>query len=517
MEFLKHPKIKPDTVDLRKYQVTMAEGCLKRDTLIILPTGLGKTVIALIVMANVLEKGKKIMLLAPTKPLVDQHYATFSTWLIDDIKIGLLNGNIPAERRQMIVSESDLIISTPQAVANDLENNRYDLNDFGLVIYDEAHRGIGNFAYVIVAQYNINGISMGMTASPGGDHKKVMEVCQNLCFTKIDMRTEYDPDVSPYVFDTMIQRIEVNMPKDLLEIIRHLNGLLDGYVNDLIRLGMYNPNRPISTSYMLEIGNELQYRVRNNDKSTYLYRGLVVQSICVKILHCKSLAETQGMSSLRNYLDKLKKETLETTGSKSSNELISNPKFKPILDIAGTSKVEHPKISKVMSLVSQKLSEKDGSKIMVFANYRDTCEMLVQKLSVIDGAVVEKLIGQSKGGLKQKEQVELLNRFRNGDCNVIVSTSVGEEGLDISSTQLVIFYEPVASEIRTIQRRGRTGRKNDGQVIVLIAKGTVDEAFEKSSNKKEEQMIARLDTLNWELARTVKKPIGRGQKTMFEY
>jgi Fanconi anemia group M protein len=154
------------------------------------------------------------------------------------------------------------------------------------------------------------------------------------------------------------------------------------------------------------------------------------------------------------------------------------------------------------------------SRIMVFAQYRDTVDLLVDKISYVSGAKVEKLIGQSKGGLKQKEQVELLERFRKGDCNVLVSTSVGEEGLDISNTDLVIFYEPIPSEIRAIQRRGRTGRRKDGEVVMLIAINTMDEAYEKTANVKEEKMRSRLEKLNYELAKTVVKPYARGQTSL---
>ena len=154
-----------------------------------------------------------------------------------------------------------------------------------------------------------------------------------------------------------------------------------------------------------------------------------------------------------------------------------------------------------MKLVSIKINESPDSKILVFSQYRDTCDMLIDKLSKIEGAHVAKLIGQSKGGLKQKEQVQLLEDFKGGKYNVIVSTSVGEEGLDIASTDMVVFYEPIPSEIRTIQRRGRTGRKNTGEVYVLVAVGTRDEISEKTSAKKEEQMKALLDGINDILAK----------------
>lgn len=514
--YLSHPRIVPDTVEERRYQARMAEGCLKQDSLIILPTGLGKTVIALIVAADVLGKGRKVMILAPTKPLVDQHSLTFSRWL-RDTEICTLNGNMAPDRRTECLRSSDMVISTPQAVANDLENGRYDLRDFGLVIYDEAHRGVGNYAYVIIARYNTSAISMGMTASPGSDRMKVMEMCQNLCFTRIDMRDEYDPDVSPYIYETDVERIELRIPSELREISNCLKTLLDEYALELTRMGFMSPSRPASTGYMLQIGRELQTRIRNNERTTYVYRGMIVQSICIKILHAMGLVESQGMTPFRKYIMSLKEEVRGDGASKSSAELLRKERFIEAVNRSARSKVEHPKISKAMSLVSQMISEHPESKVMVFAQYRDMCELLVQKLSGLTGAKVEKLIGQSNGGMKQKEQIELLSRFRNGDSNIIVSTSVGEEGLDVSSTDLVVFYEPVPSEIRTIQRRGRTGRKNDGRVCVLVAKDTIDEAFDNVSAKKEENMRAMMNKLNIELARVVRKPTVRGQCTISDF
>lgn len=515
-EYLSHPKIIPDTVEERRYQTLMAESCMRHNTLVILPTGLGKTVVALIVTANILEKGKKVLILAPTKPLVDQHNSTFSGW-IRNAEIGVMNGNMDPERRARLVAESDVIISTPQAVENDLVNGRYTLNDFGLVIYDEAHKGTGNYAYVGIAEYAASAKSMGMTASPGSDKVKVLEMCQNLGFDYIDMHSEYDEEVSPYIYETLVKRKEVKLPQDLTDISDLLNSMLDEYSRELIRMGFMSPARPPSTSYMLQIQSDLQLRIRNNERPTYVYRGLVVQSICVKLLHCIMLVETQGMTPFRNYVRSIKEELFDKNPSKSSRELIKQEKFIKAANMAARSRIEHPKISQVMSLVSQTISEHPESKVMVFAQYRDMCELLVQKLSTIPNGSVEKLIGQSKGGLKQKEQIQKLDRFRNGDCNILVSTSVGEEGLDVTSTDLVVFYEPVPSEIRTIQRRGRTGRKNDGQVWVLVALNTMDEAYESASAKKEEKMREMLDDLNYTLSRMPKRKNSRGQSTLNDF
>jgi Fanconi anemia group M protein len=82
----------------------------------------------------------------------------------------------------------------------------------------------------------------------------------------------------------------------------------------------------------------------------------------------------------------------------------------------------------------------------------------------------------------------MLERFKNNEFNVLVMSSVGEEGLDIPAVDKVIFYEPVPSAIRTIQRRGRTGRQSKGEVIVLVTKGTRDEGYRWSAFHKENRM-----------------------------
>ncbi len=90
--------------------------------------------------------------------------------------------------------------------------------------------------------------------------------------------------------------------------------------------------------------------------------------------------------------------------------------------------------------------------------------------------------------------MEILDAFRAGEYNVLIATSVAEEGLDIPSTDLVIFYEPVPSEIRSIQRRGRTGRNAVGRVVVLMSKGTRDEGAYRVSQARRTRCTAPCGT-----------------------
>lgn len=500
MEYIVHPRIVPDRVERRRYQVAMAEGCRSRNTLLILPTSLGKTVVALQVIADYLDKGK-VLLMAPTKPLADQHETSMSQ-MLDGTRMVVLNGHMRPEKRVTAVMENDLVIATPQTISNDLDEGRYSMDDFVLVVYDEAHRATGNYAYVNVAGHCRPSIrSLGMTASPGSDEKKIEEVCVNLNLSRIDIRSEDDPDVSPYVHDTYINRIEVNLPKDLEDVIELLRLILDRYTDELRALRLVIGNWGVSTKQLLNIQRNLQARLASGEVTATVYRGLALTGKCIKILHAINLAETQGMTILRSYLEKLEEEAAQEKGGRSAREIVNRQEYIQMRGIVDRTNVEHPKISRVMSLVSRTLAESPGSKVIVFTQFRGTCDLLESKLSLIGDAKVAKLVGQANGGLKQREQVELLDRFRNGEFNVLVATQVGEEGLDITGADAVVFYEPVPSEIRTIQRRGRTGRRSDGEVYVLIARGTADEVFEKVSKEREMAMRKKLENLSVKLSR----------------
>lgn len=500
MTFVTHPRIAPDTVEERGYQTRMVESCLRANTLLILPTGLGKTIIAVRVAAEYLGTGK-VLLLAPTKPLVEQHADAFSS-LLREAEVGVLNGGVKGERRASMIESSDLVISTPQTINNDLDAGRYDLSAFSLVIYDEAHHGRGQYAYSKIAGHVPRSTrSIGMTASPGDRIDSIEELCISLNFKRIDMRTENDPDVSPFVHDTYVNRIEVSLPQDIRDVSALLKVMLDHFYSELCSLGIASNRVQPSKRYLLNIAGDLGAKASSGTANGIVFRGLSVNKTCIQLLEAVNKVESEGMTVLRNYLDRLEAESRQDRGGKAAQAIVRRQEYSAVRTILDRTNVEHPKVSRVMSLVSRTVSANPGSKVLVFAQFRDTCEMLVSKISTIPDARVSMLIGQSKGGLKQREQIALLDRFRTGDSNVLVSTSVGEEGLDVSNTDAVVFYEPVASEIRSIQRRGRTGRKSDGEVYVLIAKDTVDEAIERAAIRKEEDMRANLEKLSDRLGR----------------
>jgi len=224
-------------------------------------------------------------------------------------------------------------------------------------------------------------------------------------------------------------------------------------------------------------------------KGFMVAKALTTCAQAIKIEHALGLLETQGITSLYKYfldLQKNKKTAATRTVLNDPNVINAIMKTKDLY-VKG---VEHPKLGKLVEIVEAEIKRKPNTKVIVFANYRSSVEQIA-KLLEAKNIEAREFIGQAvkKGkGLKQKEQIEILNEFGYELFNVLVATSVGEEGLDIEEVDLVIFYEPVPSEIRSIQRRGRTGRTRSGRVVFLITKNTRDEGYYWSAFRKEEKM-----------------------------
>jgi ERCC4-related helicase/ERCC4-type nuclease len=509
--FIEHPLIKPNTIEKRMYQVNIASSALKQSTLVVLPTGMGKTIIALMLIADVLKERKgRILFLAPTKPLVEQHASFLREFLID-MEPMIFTGEVSPKKRDELWREAKVIVSTPQVVVNDLISARTKLDDFALIIFDEAHRATGDYAYVFIAEkyHSARGLVLGMTASPGSEAKRILDVCNNLGIELVEIRSEYDPDVIPYVHEIKVRWIRVPIPARFLEIIELLRSVYNNYIKELKKYGFFRSNKPVGMKDLLKVQREIQARLKESDgkKSSY-YHAASIQSAAVKVNHALELVETQGISALDNYLDRLGKEAFSRGSSKASRAVMNHPNIKKVIRLVKELDIDHPKIGFVVQEVKKQFLAKKDSRIIVFTHYRDTSILVTEELSKHREIRPVRFVGQaSRGedkGLSQKQQVECIQKFKDGEYNVLVATSVAEEGLDIPQTDLVIFYEPVPSEIRTIQRRGRTGRKRAGKVVVLIAKQTRDEAFYWSSVHKEKRMKMELHKLRTELSRAIK-------------
>lgn len=506
--------IVPDSVEERHYQMAIADSAMKMSTLVVLPTGLGKTIIAALVVAETLRtKRGKVLFMAPTKPLVEQHARFIRDHIICESP-AIFTGEIaPAKRREMWES-NQIIAATPQVISNDIVSGQIDLNDVSLIVFDEAHRAVGDYAYVFIGErYRKvkSGHSMGMTASPGNDPKKILEVCDNLGIQAVEIRHEYDPDVVKYVHDIVLKWIEIEVPAEMREVIVHLKKAQDEQVEKLRKNGYLKKTGYISMKDLIAAQRVIRGELQAESKPSNAFAGATTIAITMKINHALELVETQGVSALKSYFEKLIKDATSKGASRAAKETIALPKVQmamKAINVLDARSVESPKLVRVKKLVVAQLNQKPDSRIIVFTHYRETAELVSNELASISIIKPAKFVGQAtKGadkGMNQKKQVDLIDRFKAGEFNVLVATSVAEEGLDIPSTDLVIFYEPVPSEIRSIQRRGRTGRNSSGKVFILISKDTRDVAYYWSSKNKESKMHKELEKLRKDLQKDLK-------------
>ncbi len=508
VQYISHPLIKPDTVEQRLYQLSLAGEALKRSTLVVLPTGLGKTVVALLVMVSRLPRGK-VLVLSPTKPLVEQHASFFkSTLTILPETIVLFTGSTPPQKRSSMWESAQVVVSTPQVIENDLLGKKITLEDVSCIIFDEAHRATGDYSYVYIAekyaQQNKGPLVLGITASPGSRQDKIQEVCTALHISSVEMRTDSDPDVRPYIFDKDIEWRYVSVPIEIKGLKQLMDSILTDRLNKLRELGFISPyQKKLSKREMLDLQARLQSQLRSSSPDQKVYRGISILAEILKLSHAIEISDTQGTSALSKYFERLESEARSQNGSKAAKRLMEDLNMRRAVHHLAGCNGDNPKLNAVKELVGKQVLESPQSRIIVFTNYRDTAELVTGALKEVDGVKPVRFVGQASKsgdtGLTQKQQVDIIQRFKDGEYNTLVATSVAEEGLDIPATDLVVFFEPIPSEIRSIQRKGRTGRKHAGRVVILMAKGSKDEAYHWSSSRKEKTMLRTMKNINGEL------------------
>ncbi|WP_273476311.1 DEAD/DEAH box helicase [Methanobrevibacter woesei] len=513
--YIEHPFIRKDSIEARLYQQLLAGDVLKKgNTMIVAPTALGKTIVAVLVASDRLEKVKnsKILILSPSKPLAIQHESSFKEFLT--VPCTSITGAVKTDERVKRWEESQVISATPQTVESDLLNGRYSLKDVSLIVFDECHHAVGSYSYVYLASRYVKeskfNLVLGLTASPGSDKSKIKEVCENLFIQNIVVKSEDDDDVRPYFNPVKIDWVKVKMSEELEKIKESVNKALKIRLKGLKNMGIIK-TVSVSKVDILKARGRVQNRIgRSANPPKECFQAISVLSAVINIQHSLELIETQGVSTFNKYISRLRKKK-----TKAAKSLLLDDNFGRAVRLAFDAERngwEHPKLRKLTNILKKELSvdskqtklqstryvkniDENSSKIIVFTQYRDTLEMIHNKLEK-EGIKSAKFFGQAakdgEKGLTQKEQKNIIKSFKKGEFDVLISTSVAEEGIDIPAVDLVILYEPVPSEVRMIQRRGRTGRKRTGRVKVLITEGTRDEGYYWSSIRKEDRMRHQL-------------------------
>jgi ERCC4-related helicase len=506
---VEHPLLRPGEVRALPFQLEAARVGLDDDLLVVLPTGLGKTVVAALMVAEVLRRQDgKVLFLAPTRPLVQQHSDSFRQWLIP-LRTARFTGTVRRPVREGSWAEADLVFATPEIVQNDLVAGRYDLKEVALVVFDEAHHAVGKYVYVPIAErYRAErppgGHVLALTASPGGRDEHIEEVVAALGVTRIEAHSREDPGVAEYVQPIDVDYLWVDLAPVAQAIRTDLQAAAHATGRKLQKMGYLRkkPIDSISVKDLIALRSEIFARPGPMVRK---FGPLFHQLVLLHLHHAEERLETQGVAPFLQYLERV---AAKEKPSRGDLAFLKRPEVVSARTVAAeflrnSKEASHPKLDALVGLVRETLdAARDRPvRILVFAQYRDTIQS-IQEVLELNGWAVARFVGQATRdkndkGMSQKDQARVLAGFRAGQFPVLVASSVAEEGLDIPDVDLVVFFESVPSEIRAIQRRGRTGRSSVGRVTVMLTRETRDVRYQAAEVRRERAMrriVRRLST-----------------------
>jgi ERCC4-related helicase len=517
--FVRHPLVADSEIRALPFQLDLARVGLSEDLLVVLPTGLGKTVIAALLAAEILRRSRgKVVVLAPTRPLVQQHQDSFARLLVP-LVTARFTGTVRKPIREGAWEPADIVFATPEIVANDLKAERYTLAEVALLVFDEAHHAVGKYAYVPIAErYRAerptDGRVLGLTASPGGQDARIEAVVGALGVARIEARTREDDGVREFVQPIDVEYRWVELSPTALRIRDGLRAAAVTTARKLQKMGYLRKKPIVSLSVKDLIALRAEIFARPGPM-VRKFGPLFHQLVLLHLHHAAERLETQGVQPLLQYLDRVAAKEKVSRGDAAFLKLPEVVEAKQIGTefLAHGREPSHPKLDALVEVVRETLAapRDHPPRVLVFAQYRDTIRSIQERLEA-EGWTVGRFVGQSTRdpedpGMDQKAQGRMLSGFRQGRFPILVASSVAEEGLDVPDVDRVVFFESVPSEIRAIQRRGRTGRSSLGRVTVLLTRETRDVSYQVAEVRREKAMKRIVRRLSAESRRRRPKPL----------
>ncbi|XP_076835377.1 Fanconi anemia group M protein isoform X3 [Brachyhypopomus gauderio] len=517
--------IYPTNFPIRDYQLKISEACLFQNTLVCLPTGLGKTFIASVVMYNFYRwyPSGKIVFMAPTKPLVAQQIeACYKVMGIPQHHMAELTGGTAAPQRGELWGAKRVFFLTPQVMVNDLSRNTCPASQVKCVVIDEAHKASGNHAYCQVVRQLWNHTKqfrvLALSATPGGDMKAVQQVITNLLISHIELRSEESPDIQAHSHQRSLEKIVVPLGEALMGYQTRYLQVLEKFTSRLTQMRvLYHRDLASLTKYQLIMARD-QFRNNPPPHVTRAQHGVLQGdfALCISLYHGLELLQQMGLRSHFLFMQNIMMGAKEY--SRARSELQRTPVFMDLyremeaMFQTSTKGPEdqffysHPKLQKLDEVVlhhfrtwsensgcaldSGDASRGESTRVMIFSSFRESVQEIAEMLNRHQPLIkVMTFLGQASGGknlrgFSQKEQLEVVRKFRVGGFNTLVSTCVGEEGLDIGEVDLIVCFDAQKSPIRLVQRMGRTGRRRQGRIVVILAEGREERTYNQSQSNR---------------------------------
>jgi Fanconi anemia group M protein len=482
--------IKEGALEERSYQSELAQDAGHSNVIIVLPTGMGKTAVAALIIANELaSRGGRTLFLAPTRILVQQHKDFLSRVM------ELPKGSVSAATGEDdVYSREDawnakIVCATPQIDEQDVKRSLLNPRGFNLLIHDEVHKAIGDHSYVRIAELFSAGDvqKVGLTATLPSERAKIDEIKGHLSADKILFRDYESEDIKPFVHEVKMDVRFLDSPDYMRRASTLIREALKERLSTLARENLMPRAAAEKMSFKEMMRNRELVLSKGSWNAKFCY------FIAAKLFNLEKMLETQSYKAFVSYYERIR-----DTKGRVNSMIIKDQRLKEAFELINGALVagyEQPKLEELKGLIKG-LTKEDRA--LIFAGYRETVDHIYRMLSK-EGISAWILIGkQGATGQKQDEQVKAVDMFRSGKYRVLIATQIGEEGLDIAECNLVVFYDNVASAIRYIQRRGRTGRRKEGKMVMLIVRDTVDEAYYRVVQRKLKSLGSYARQLNAE-------------------
>ncbi|GAB2277169.1 hypothetical protein Dimus_011876 [Dionaea muscipula] len=482
----------------RSYQIEALERAIRQNTIVYLETGSGKTLIAIMLLrlySHLIRKPSSYIavFLVPTVVLVGQQAGAIRMSL--DLKVGEYYGEMNVDYWDAAIwnkeqEKHEVLVMTPMVLLNALRHSYIKLNCIKVLIFDECHNARGRHPYACIMkefyhrQLHDSSLPriLGMTASPikakgclSSTYWKQISELENLLNSKV-YTCESESVLAVYIpfatvklkfYDgTIVSNVLSNHLSDDLErlIIKHKSSPRISKLKNSAKDSLFKRFSGLKSTFLFclsELGLWLALKAAeffgSRDTSSFFWGDI---DIDVKsIISDFALDVFKLMSS---YLP---------SGSEWS--VCENMKANAETGIL---------TRKVVCLVESLLEYWNFKSLrcIIFVERVITSVVLRGLLSTVlpklCGWNTEYIAGNNKYPQTQsrKEQNKIVEEFRKGMINIIVATSILEEGLDVQSCNLVIRFDPSATVCSFIQSKGRA-RMQNSDFLIMVKSGDAAE------------------------------------------
>ncbi|GAB0199103.1 ATP-dependent RNA helicase DHX58 [Grus japonensis] len=494
-------------MELRGYQREVVAPALRgTNTIIWLPTGAGKTRAAVYVCRQHLEsrRGSKVAVLVNKVHLVDQHAKKEFHVLQKDFRVMAISGDSSHKSFAYVVKQSDVVICTAQILQNALvsgeEDTHVELTDFSLLVIDECHHTHKEAVYnKIMLNYLRRKLSgrqdlpqiLGLTASPGtggatsftGAVGHILQICANLDTEKIMSAQEE------------LQHLQSHVPQPMKQYDLCQERAQDPFgerlkkVMERIQQYMEMPDLP--QNFGTQIYEQRIVELEKTAAETFCRKTRVCALHLRKYNDALLINDTVRMIDAFQCLQQFyaTERDMKDPTERFLTTLFEENKMS-LQALAGDRRYENPRLGKLEEILQEHFQPQGTSRGIIFTKTRQSAHSLLswlQDTAALRGKHIRPAVLTGAGysnqtrHMTQNKQQDVIKLFREGALNLLFSTSVAEEGLDIPECNVVVRYGLMTNEIAMMQARGRARAENS--VYSVLAKANSREVSRELLNE----------------------------------